>query len=104
MLFDETTSAGWTETKKKRKDSAAAGPDVCIEKLIKALQDTVKAVQRKCVRDAAPGAESDERELFADLRTGLLIGDNDTVIRCHAETLPAKSSLCRKNLDNPPAV
>jgi len=62
------------------------------------------------MRDAAVGADSDKRELFPDLRTDLLTGDNDTVIRCHAEMLPTKSSLCRKILtihlsfENPPLV
>lgn len=72
-----------------------------------------KLLSRQCrgmVRDGAAGVNVDEKELFSDLRKDLLTGDNDTVIRCEAEMLPAKSSLCCKiwtihlSLENPPLV
>lgn len=40
------------------------------------------------------GVNTDQKALFPDLRKDFLTGDNDAVIRCEAEMLPEKSSLC----------
>lgn len=48
------------------------------------------------MRDDTAGVNINEKELFSDLRKALLVEDNDTVIRCEAEMLPANSSLCSK--------
>lgn len=61
---------------------------VYIEKLTKALQD-MESDGGMGWRDGALGVNTDEKQLFSDLRKDLLTRDSDTVIRCEAEMLPA---------------